>query len=90
MEGGQNGLRIMSVVRVYVKDIERLGCAARLLLNKLLPECVRTCNMSNSYFHPFCFTCYTENDQCGHADGGQSPPETLLGISLIICHTRLW
>lgn len=47
VEGGQNGLRIMSVVSVYVKDIERLGCAARLFLNKLLPECIRTCNMSH-------------------------------------------
>jgi len=47
VEGGQNWLRIMSIVRVHVKDIERLGCAARLFLNKLLPECVRTCNMSH-------------------------------------------
>jgi len=47
VEVGQNGLRIMSVVRVYVKDIERLGCDARLFLNKLLPECVRTRNMSH-------------------------------------------
>jgi len=47
VEDGQYWLRIMSVVRVYLKDIERLGCAARLFLNKLLPECVRPCNMSH-------------------------------------------
>jgi len=46
VEAGQYWLRIMSIFRVCLKDIERLGCAARLFLNKLLPECVRTCNMS--------------------------------------------
>jgi len=45
VEDGQNGLRIMPTARV--KDIERLGYAARLFLNKLLPECIRTCNMSH-------------------------------------------
>jgi hypothetical protein len=73
---GLNWLRIhvISDGRVHVKDVERSRSAARLFPNKLLPECARTCKISHWYFHPFSFTCYTESNQCGHANGVCHPP----------------